>query len=435
MSLPRLKTTLIILIGMMSIVIILSGCRSTPAVYDPSRPETALVPTPPDQWPELFDDMDYDGLADAARQSLNYLRKLPDDRQFRFGPDRYSRAHMILSLERFTAFIETHPGIDALNAFLRREYTLYRSPGAGAPPRVLFTGYYEPFLAGRLAADARFRYPVYGLPRDLVYIDLSAFGADYQGRRLTGRLDGRQVVPYFAREDIEKGLIADQTPVIAWVDDPIGLFFLQIQGSGRIVLDQGRSLRVQYHGVNGQPYRSIGKLLIQQDKIPAEEMSMQRIRAYLEAHPEERQAILNYNPSYVFFRAGHGDPLGSLGVPVTPGRSIATDQRIFPSGALAFITTRKPLTSGDRTISRWTALKRFVFNQDSGGAIKGPGRADLFWGSGAYAETAAGHLKHDGALYFLILKTAPPADAPSCIRPRQPASLFIPALDGRRRTR
>ncbi len=409
----RPRMTFIILIILMGCGTQMWGCRSTPAVYDPSRPETALVRTPPDQWPELADDMDYDGLVEAARQSLAYLQKLPDNRSFRFGPDRYSKAHMILSLSSFAAFVETRPGHDALNDFLRREYILYRSPGAGAPPRVLFTGYYEPFLAGRLTADERFRYPVYGLPQDLVYVDLAAFSADWKGRRLTGRLDGRKVVPYYAREDIEKGLIIDQAPVIAWVDDPIALFFLQIQGSGRIILEGGRSLRVQYHGVNGQPYRSIGKLLIDQEKIPAEEMSMQRIRAYLEAHPEERQEILNHNPSYVFFRAGQGDPLGSLGVPVTPGRSIATDQNVFPSGALAFIATSKPLIRGDRSISQWIALKRFVFNQDSGGAIKGPGRADLFWGSGAYAETAAGHLKHDGALYFLILKTDPSPGDPS----------------------
>ena len=409
----RPRMTFIILIILMGCGTQMWGCRSTPAVYDPSRPETALVRTPPDQWPELADDMDYDGLVEAARQSLAYLQKLPDNRSFRFGPDRYSKAHMILSLSSFAAFVETRPGHDALNDYLRRKYTLYRSPGAGAPPRVLFTGYYEPFLAGRLTADERFRYPVYGLPHDLVYVDLAAFSADWKGRRLTGRLDGRKVVPYYAREDIEKGLIMDRAPVIAWVDDPIALFFLQIQGSGRIILEGGRSLRVQYHGVNGQPYRSIGKLLIDQEKIPAEEMSMQRIRAYLEAHPEERQEILNHNPSYVFFRAGQGDPLGSLGVPVTPGRSIATDQNMFPSGALAFIATSKPLIRGDRSISQWIALKRFVFNQDSGGAIKGPGRADLFWGSGAYAETAAGHLKHDGALYFLILKTDPSPGDPS----------------------
>ncbi len=413
MTPPRPKTSLIILIILMGCGTHMWSCRSTPAVFDPSRPETALVRTPPEQWPELADDMDYDGLVEAARQSLAYLRKLPDDRRFRFGPDRYSKAHMILSLLRFAEFVETRPGADALNAFLRRKYNLYRSPGAGAPPRVLFTGYYEPFLAGRLTADDRFRYPVYGLPHDLVYVDLAAFSTDWKGRRLTGRLDGRTIVPYYSREDIEKGLIKDRAPVIAWVDDPIALFFLQIQGSGRIILKGGRSLRVQYHGVNGQPYRSIGKLLIDQEKIPAEEMSMQRIRAYLEAHPEERQAILNHNPSYVFFRAGQGDPLGSLGVPVTPGRSIATDQRVFPSGALAFIATSKPLIRGDRSISQWIALKRFVFNQDSGGAIKGPGRADLFWGSGAYAETAAGHLKHDGALYFLILKTDPSFSDPS----------------------
>ena len=144
----------------------------------------------------------------------------------------------------------------------------------------------------------------------------------------------------------------------------------------------------------------VGRHLIRENKVPLEEMSMQRIRRYFREHPEDTERMLHLDPSFVFFRIGTTGPLGNLGVEVTPGRSIATDRRIFPSGALAYVDTHKPLVSGQRVIGQWVPLKRFVLNQDTGGAIKGPGRADLFWGSGAYAETAAGHLKHPGRPVF-----------------------------------
>jgi membrane-bound lytic murein transglycosylase A len=186
------------------------------------------------------------------------------------------------------------------------------------------------------------------------------------------------------------------------------VFFLQIQGSGKIFLDTGEVINVHYHGSNGRPYRSIGKLLIEEQKIPREEMSMQKIRSYLHAHPEEMASVFNYNPSYVFFKIEPEGPLGSINVLLTPGRSVALDRRIFPHAALAFIQTQKPVLNSAGHIDRWVECRRFVLNQDTGGAIRGPGRADLFWGNGPYAEIAAGHLAHLGELYFLILKPEKP---------------------------
>ena len=200
------------------------------------------------------------------------------------------------------------------------------------------------------------------------------------------------------------GVLAESARALAWVRDPVDLFFLHIQGSGKIFLDSGRVLNVHYHTTNGRPYRSIGKFLIDSGAIPRPQMSMQAIRRYLRAHPESVDAVLNGNPSYVFFKLEKDGPLGSLEVKLTPGRSIATDRRLFPAAALCFIETRKPLIDAAGQIRRWTALNRFVLNQDTGGAIRGPGRADLFWGNGRYAELAAGHMQHPGVMYFLVLK-------------------------------
>jgi membrane-bound lytic murein transglycosylase A len=187
--------------------------------------------------------------------------------------------------------------------------------------------------------------------------------------------------------------------------DPVDVFFLQIQGSGKVFLDNGEVLNVHYHTTNGRPYRSIGKLLIDEEKISVADMSMQKIRQYFQNHPEEIDAVLNYNPSYVFFKIEPNGPLGNINVPLTPGRSVALDRFIFPPAALIFIETEKPIVDNAGHIQNWQRFSRFALNQDTGGAIKGPGRADLFWGNGTYAEIAAGHLKHTGDLYFLVLKT------------------------------
>ncbi|MGD9236219.1 MAG: MltA domain-containing protein, partial [Desulfobacterales bacterium] len=321
----------------------------------------------------------------------------------------YDAVYLKKSLQHFLDFIQTRPSDKELEKFIRTHYIVYQSIGRDQKGEVLFTGYYEPHLRGRLDKNAEYPYPIYALPTDLMKIDLSPFSEKYKGQSIVGRYTDQTVVPYFDRREIEEeNALVGRAEALAWVKDPVDVFFLQIQGSGKIFLDTGEVINVHYHGSNGRPYRSIGKLLIEDQKIPREEMSMQRIRSYLQAHPEEMASVFNYNPSYVFFKIEPEGPLGSINVLLTPGRSVALDRRIFPHAALVFIQTQKPVLNSAGQIDRWVDFRRFVLNQDTGGAIRGPGRADLFWGNGPYAEMAAGHMAHVGELYFLILKPETP---------------------------
>lgn len=349
--------------------------------------------------------MTYDGLEHSLQKSLSYLQKIPVDRQFAFGNDRYTTGHMTRSLQYFMDFIQSRPPADKLEKFIRANYRVYRSIGRNDNGEVLYTGYYEPHLRGSLFRTATYRFPIYARPQDLISIDLGLFSKKFAGEKITARYTDQKVLPYYDRSEIDYGgALEGNAEVLAWVEDPIDVFFLQIQGSGKIYLDRGDVLNVHYQTSNGRPYRSIGKFLIDEGKVTVDEMSMQKIREYLNNHPDEMQKVFNYNPSYVFFKIEPDGPLGNINVKLTPGRSIALDYRIFPKAALCFIDTKMPVVGSAGQIKSWRRFTRFAMNQDTGGAIRGPGRADIFWGSGPYAEIAAGHLKHTGKLYFLVLK-------------------------------
>ncbi|MGD9350099.1 MAG: MltA domain-containing protein [Desulfobacterales bacterium] len=385
-----------------ALAFIITGC---PAPIKRPPEEVALIRLSRFSYPDFHDDLELDGLEHGILKSLEYLERVPADRSFQFGEDRYDAVYLKKSLQHFLDFIQTSPSDKELEKFIRTHYIVYQSIGRDQKGEVLFTGYYEPHLSGRLDKNAEYPYPIYALPTDLMKIDLSPFSEKYKGQSIVGRYMDQTVVPYFDRREIEEeNALVGRAEALAWVKDPVDVFFLQIQGSGKIFLDTGEVINVHYHGSNGRPYRSIGKLLIEDQKIPREEMSMQRIRSYLQAHPEEMASVFNYNPSYVFFKIEPEGPLGSINVLLTPGRSVALDRRIFPHAALVFIQTQKPVLNSAGQIDRWVDCRRFVLNQDTGGAIRGPGRADLFWGNGPYAEMAAGHLAHVGELYFLILK-------------------------------
>jgi len=383
----------------------IAGC-SVLKIHPSLKDEFAMQKVPSSKYPEFSDDIVCDGLEHGILQSISYLKRIPSSRQFRFGKDTFNAAHMIKSMEHFLNFIQTRPSKDEFNKFIKSNYLVYKSIG-GTNGYVLFTGYYEPVLQGSLEQSAEYRFPIYARPCDLTTIDLSLFIPHLNNKRIIGRYTGQSVVPYFERNEIEcKGALKGKAKTIAWIKDQVDLFFLQIQGSGRIYLNDGRTINVHYDTTNGHPYRSIGKFLIEKGMIEKSEMSMQKIRTYLREHPEEVKTILNFNPSYVFFKIEENGPLGCIGVKLTPGRSIALDRRIFPLSALAFIEAEKPLINDDLKIHNWIAFRRFVLNHDTGGAIRGPGRADLFWGNGHYAEIAAGHMQHKGKLYFLILNPA-----------------------------
>jgi membrane-bound lytic murein transglycosylase A len=264
------------------------------------------------------------------------------------------------------------------------------------------TGYYEPVIKGDRKFSKRARFPLYGVPDDLITVDMASLYPELKNLRLRGRLEGNKLVPYYSRAEIEirNGRIKAQP--IAWAEDPVELFFLQIQGSGLIELPGGERMHVGYADQNGHPYRSIGRLLVERGELKLEEASMQRIKAWGQEHPDKLPELLASNPSYVFFRElpnGLSGPLGSLGVPLTAGRSIAIDPKFIPLGAPVLLSTTHPLSN--------QALDRLVMAQDSGGAIQGPVRADLFWGLGAEAGESAGRMKQKGRLWVLL-----PADYP-----------------------
>lgn len=395
------------------LLLLASGCFHKKP--QPEKPAHSLVRLEPDHYPLFSDDLFYDGIHQAIEQSLIYYNKIPKNRRFYFAGDVYDTSHLIRSLEFFKVYIQSEPSGENLNAFIREHFAVYQSTGKDGDGEVLYTGYYEPSLNGSLTRSDTYRYPVYAQPVDLVSINLRLFSDDKAFRRtIMGRYTGENsVVPYYERSQIGDGdILSDTAKPLAFVDDKIDLFFLEIQGSGIIHLDNGEDLRVHYHTKNGHPYRSIGTYLIRSGKMESEGMSMQKIREYLHQNPGEVEEVLNYNPSYVFFIPEEGGPYGCYAVEVTPERSIATDKRAFPACAMAFVATEKPLIDGDGHIMEWIPFGRFVMNQDTGGAIRGPGRADLFKGNGRYAEISAGHMRHTGKLYFFVLKNGAPHDNP-----------------------
>ena len=269
----------------------------------------------------------------------------------------------------------------------------------------LITGYYEPLLEGSRTPDEQFRYPVYRRPKDLLVIELGDLYDELKGKRVRGRLQGdNRVVPYFSRGEIENGGNPLKGNEIAWVDDPVALFFLHVQGSGIIRLRDGTMLAVGYHDQNGHPYYAIGRRLIQEDEIKQEDMSMQAIREWLKNNPDRANELLNKNPSYVFFdvRPSTEDgPIGSLGVPLVAERSIAVDRRVISLGLPVWLDTSLPAGETD-TKEKLTPYRRLVFAQDTGGAISGNVRADLFWGRGERAADYAGRMRQPGSLFVLV---------------------------------
>jgi membrane-bound lytic murein transglycosylase A len=355
--------------------------------------------------PEFRDDMDIDSLTLAVGRSVEYLDRLRPETVFHYGSDDFTSKQVCESHRAFLDLLSKGLAPDDLSREIRRRFRIYRAAGRAGDRRVLFTGYYEPVYEASLAPDEVFRYPLYRQPDDLVKIDLSLFNEKFKGENIIARIEGSKVLPYYSRRRIEvERVLAGKGLEMAWLRDPLDVTFLQIQGSGRLRLPDGKELLIQYQASNGRPYRSIGRYMIEKGFLTREGMSMQAIRKYLAENPKALDEVLDYNPSYVFFRQVEDGPSGSIGVLLTPGRSIALDSRIFPRGALGFIVCQKPSINDHGEIVGWTQFSRFVVNQDTGGAIKGAGRADIFWGSGPYAELAAGHLRQEGDLYILIKK-------------------------------
>ena len=400
----RIRLKVLALILSFLFLLSLSGCAKKREV-EVKHPEDALVLFKGWWRPKFVDDFDKESLKVSVDKSIAYLKRLPSDTEITYGPHTYSTEHLIRSMELFLDIFSRSLTPRELNKEIRRNFHIYKSVGADGSGSVLFTGYYEPILKGSLIKTDQYRFPLYMRPKDLMVIDLGQFHPRFQGERIVARYDNERVVPFYNRKEIDiDNALEDRRLELLWVDDPIDRFFLQIQGSGVIVFDGGSVQRVHYAGSNGRPYRSIGKLLIRESKISRTQTSLQGVKAYLKANPQEMDRILNHNESYVFFEKVERGPIGNINLVLTPERSIATDYRLFPKGGLAFIISKKPEIDPSGSITKWKEFSRFVMNQDTGGAIRGPGRVDFFWGGGRDAEIAAGSMYQYGELYFLVSK-------------------------------
>lgn len=283
----------------------------------------------------------------------------------------------------------------AARVYFRRWFKPWLVTGNGSADG-LFTGYYEPLLDGSRHRGGAYQTPLLRRPADLVMVQLGLFRPEWRGERIAGRVVAGNLVPYPTRAEIERGALDTDKLALYWVADPIDAFFLEVQGSGKVRLPDGRMVSLGYDGQNGRAYVSIGKLLIERGQLTKDQVSLGGIKDWIRAHPAEGRALLDDNPSYVFFREVKGEmPIGAEGAVLTPGRSLAVDRAYLPLGAPMFLAVR----NGAETV------RRLVVAQDTGGAIRGPVRGDLYWGFGAEAEHGAGGMKARGRYYLFLPKT------------------------------
>ena len=288
----------------------------------------------------------------------------------------------------------------AIRNFLQTRLTPYQLQNPDNSTTGLITGYYEPIYAGSSVKSNTSNQPVYGPPSDMITVALDSVYPELKGKRLRGKVVGNKLVPFPDRAEIVKNGV--NAPVLAWLNDPMDVQFLQIQGSGRVKLANGQEIRLGYADQNGRTYKPVGRWLVEQGLMPASEVSMQSIRAWAQANPKRVDELLNSNPSYVFFQKlppSKDGPIGSLGVPLTAAYSIAIDPNTVPLGSMAFIATTRPDNDG--------GIHRLVAAQDSGGGIGGSVRADFFWGTGDAAGELAGKMKQTGSLWLLWPKDQP----------------------------
>lgn len=404
-------------------VLLLLGCSSKlkQAVVDSDVPAMRLGPPPS----ELLDDLNLEGLRESLQDHINYFRSFPERQAsvLKFGTKEVPVVQYVHSLEELLKQIPPVAENSArFKLYVLNNFHFYEVAGDGRPGEAFMTSYFNPVFRASRRPSSEFSRPIYSLPPDMVIVKIDRFmerfphwslwgsseqksaGTILRGRVVAGDIPP-QILPYYDRQELDSlGILRGQGLELAYAD-PLEIFIMQIQGSGTLQFSSGERMRVGYLAQNGHPYVAIGKFL--QDKIPSEKMSLASIEAELRKMPSEQmQQILNKNPSYVFFQKLNSEPLTSIGTIVRAGRTIATDRRYFPKGTLAFMQFNKPIfaNKNDSEPTRWEKASRFVMDQDTGGAIRGTGRLDLYWGEGSEARQAAGVMKQWGKLWYLVPK-------------------------------
>jgi peptidoglycan lytic transglycosylase A len=364
---------------------LLFGCVTPRPPVPPPKPPMHTLRYERASWPQL-PGWGADSLQEAWTAFLSSCRAL------RF------RVEWVPPCDAALAITDESP--EALRHYFEQYFEPYQILKVPSPIREdtgLITGYYEPLLMGARTPSAEFTTPLYAPPPDLLIVDLASLYPELKGKTVRGRLEGNRVLPYYTRAELPTDP-ALQGKEIVWINSALDAFLLEVQGSGRVQLQNGEVIRLQYADQNGRPFRSIGRYLVEKGELTAEQATMPGIRAWLVAHPERLQEVLNANPSVVFFNETPlGDPnvgpKGAQGIPLTPGRSIAVDPAIVPLGAPVFLSTTRPASDAP--------LQRLVIAQDTGGAINGAPRADFFWGTGPEAGEHAGKMRQTGSMWLL----------------------------------
>ena len=352
--------------------------------------------------PSIEDDLDRASLVTALTRSLNYLQSLPPTTRFSIDRTDVPVARLIDSAhhlrELFRGPLEGESLIRRINQdFYRHQHF----PDSDHPQRrLLVTGYYQPVFSGSLRRQASYLHPLYRRPADLIVRKQ----ANRESR--IGRLSQGRFVPYWTRREIEQDNLLNGGELV-WLIDPFDAFTLHVQGSGIIRLTDGTVRGVRFAQKNGHPYTSVGKYLVDTGRMQLAEVTMDSIRAFLDDHPQERQQILHQNDSFIFFDwSPSGPAIGSINQELTPGRSVAADHRCYPPGSILLLKSRRPVMANGEVVG-WKAIQRLVTVQDTGSAIKGPGRIDIFWGSGEQAGMEAGQMKEKGEVMLLLHKERP----------------------------
>ena len=365
-------------------------------------PPRNYVELPENYYPLFIDDADKKSLATAIDRQLEYLKKAPADKTITVGGKSFSYTDLVASMETFRDIARTNPSPYELDEIIKENFEVYQAEGrrGGKKKSILLTGYYEPLFDGSLIKEGPFAYPLYRVPETLVSRKNKNAGTAQIGRITP---DG-SFLPFWSRKEIEQNNRISGNELV-YLRDPLDAYLLHVQGSGRIRLADGTTRAVHFAGSNGLAYSSLGRLFVEENIMPVSDVSIPSIRNHFIEHPEQMERMLHNNPRYIFFKWGGDEgPRGSLGTVLTPGRSVAIDHSVFPAGVIGYLISRRPLLHPDGSIDQWQQFSRFVLPQDSGSAIKGAGRIDLFWGAGHYAETAANHMKENGQFYFLIKK-------------------------------
>jgi membrane-bound lytic murein transglycosylase A len=334
---------------------------------------------------------DIDSLARAVENSLNYMGK-PSSRQF-YPHEGITHAQVVQSLRTFLDLIEAGARREEIDGLVHAHFDVYESIGCDDEGTVLFTGYYTPVLEGALQRTDEFRFPLYKVPGDLV--------KDPNGQTLGRRGPDGRLLPFPPRAELEDSDLLEGQELI-WLRDPFEAYIAHVQGSAKVRLPDGEVVTVGYAATSGHAYRSIAQPLIEEGRIPGDQMSLAVLIEYFKDHPEDVDKYVRRNPRYVFFEIGEGAPRGSLNEPAIPWRTIATDKSIFPRASVAFIRTALPQRQGRRVVTR--PFHGFVVDQDTGGAIRAPGRCDVYMGIGEQAGRLAGQTYQEGRLYYLFLK-------------------------------